>query len=169
MTVIKSQKYECEECGRENDITYNQGSEWIDHVKYETRSCHYCDSKYKLINNQLYFIPNSAKSNFQNSQRVGSAKLKKAVANVDDKVPLITYIILGLIGFGAFCFIMQAISNRSNNLSNIQDSASQNLSNPIYNSPSSFSPSGIFEIIASMIVTGLFLYFAFRLIKKLFN
>lgn len=149
-------KYSCEVCNHANFLISK--FEVVNGKGVLTTDCYYCESKFCVEKDALHLLINK--------RTVVSTKQEHNNVVTGDKVPITTYIIFGLLGVGIFCFIIQAVSNHNEQqVSNVNQSVQQKA--PNYHAD--LTSSGNFEVIASIFVTLLSIYFAFKLIKNSFN
>ncbi|RYF18686.1 MAG: hypothetical protein EOO42_15070 [Flavobacteriales bacterium] len=123
-----------------------------------TIDCERCKSKFLVIGNKIItFI----KTDYNPKSKKNTKKRS------ENDVPFVTYVVGGAVLLGGLCFIMQAITNKSNQNSFNNTSSAER--NSVYYEPISRKSSGDFEALASVFVAVAFMLFAFRFIRKLFN
>lgn len=123
-----------------------------------TIDCERCESKFLVIGNKIITFK---KTDYNPKSKKNTKK------NSENDVPIVTYFVGGAVLLGGFCFIMQAITSKSNQNSANNNSSAESTS--VHYEPTSRKSSGNFEAIASVFVVAVFIFFAFRFIRKLFN
>lgn len=121
--MAEPKKYNCKVCNHTNFIVPKL--EEIDVNRVYVTTCYYCETKFKVGNEALYIIPDSTsdkyterlKSNDKSNNDISNEKEKIiAPSPKEDKLPIITYVILGLFIVCGVCFVMDYLSRGNDSL-----------------------------------------------------